>query len=58
MTHCLPERLEISFLPPYCPDCNTQEQVWAGWAYTRPATEVVQLDCRRRGLCYPLRRMS
>ena len=24
----LPEHVEIAFLPPYCPDCNPQEQVW------------------------------
>lgn len=28
MAHRLPENLEIAFLPPYCPDCNPQEQVW------------------------------
>lgn len=28
MANRLPANLEIAFIPPYCPDCNPQEQVW------------------------------
>ena len=28
ITKQLPCNMEIAFLPPYCPDCNPEEQVW------------------------------